>query len=391
VTTTAGFTVPPPTTITSLPEGSGFVKVDDLAITTPQIFNWWDGESHNLEALSPVSGIPGIQYVWVRWSDGGAQTHTYTTSAAYPTVTANYKTQYQLTIQVSPDGGGSTDPPVGTSWHDSDTSVSVTATAASGYVLDHWDLDGSNVGAAQSYDVAMNVPHTLTAMFQVTTVEVIIDSSPTGIASVSVDGSVYTTPQTFPWAQGSTHMLEGLSPVSGAAGIQYVFTGWSDGGAQTRTYTTPAGDTSLTANYKTQFYITVISPRGQPTSSGWVDESQDYATSVTSPDGSYECHGYRVDGGEPQPGTGYTFTNVQAPHTIEYAWSAPNPPEPNYPVGGVLAPTNKLLVLAPYLVLTLLLGTVIVVFTIRKRRKGPCTMSRTKICPDRLQGKGPIS
>ena len=322
VTATAGFTVPPPTTITSLPEGSGFVKVDDLAITTPQIFNWWDGETHNLEALSPVSGGLGIQYVWVSWSDGGEQTHTYTTSAAYRTVTANYRTQYQLTIQVSPDGGGSTDPPVGTSWHDSDTSVGVTATAASGYVLDHWDLDGSNVGEDQPYYVAMNAPHTLTAIFQVPpTVQVTIDSSPQGLGFVKVDDTAVTTPQTFAWVSGSTHTLEASSPVSGAAGIQYVFTDWSDGEAQTHTYTMPADNTLLTANYRTQFYITIISPRGQPTSSGWVDESQDYATSVTSPDGSYECHGYRVDGGVLQPGTSYTFTNVQAPHTIKYMWS----------------------------------------------------------------------
>jgi len=56
-------------------------------------------------------------------------------------------------------------------------------------------------------------------------------------------------------------------------------------------------------------------------------------------------------------------------------WSAPNPPpEPSHPVGGVLAPTNKLLILAPYLVLALLVGTVVVIFAIRKRHKEQSTM-----------------
>jgi hypothetical protein len=78
-------------TITSSPAGSGFVNVDDAAITTPQIFNWTVGSTHTLEALSPVAGT---QYVWTSWSDGGNQTHDYIVPSASENVTANYETQY---------------------------------------------------------------------------------------------------------------------------------------------------------------------------------------------------------------------------------------------------------------------------------------------------------
>jgi hypothetical protein len=56
------------------------------------------GDTHKLEALSPVSGGEGIRYVWTSWSDGGTQTHFYVVPSSVETVTANYKTQYQVTF-----------------------------------------------------------------------------------------------------------------------------------------------------------------------------------------------------------------------------------------------------------------------------------------------------
>lgn len=85
-----------PITITSDPTGSGFVKVDGSSIITPQTFMWVVGSAHELEALSPVSGGSGIQYVWTYWSDGGGQSHTYTTPPSPQTVTANYGTHEEI-------------------------------------------------------------------------------------------------------------------------------------------------------------------------------------------------------------------------------------------------------------------------------------------------------
>jgi len=157
-------------------------------------------------------------------------------------------------------------------------------------------------------------------------VSITMTSLPEGSGFVNVDGSAVVTPGTFTWIDGETHDLEAISPVSGGSGVRYVWVSWSDGGAQTHTYTTPSSGQTFTANYKTQFYITVTSSYGSPTSSEWVDERQDYATNVTSPDGDYKCDGFKIDGGGLQPGASYTFTDVQAPHTIEYVWNAPNPP-----------------------------------------------------------------
>ena len=84
-------------TITSNPAGSGFVKVDNVAITTPATFTWAVGETHNIAAIPLVSGT-GVQYLFTGWSDGGTEKHEYTVSSASDTVTANYKTQYKVTF-----------------------------------------------------------------------------------------------------------------------------------------------------------------------------------------------------------------------------------------------------------------------------------------------------
>jgi len=52
--------------------------------------------------------------------------------------------------------------------------VSVTAIPNSGYVLDHWELDGVNVGASNPYIVTMNANHSLNATFKLAAVNVAI-------------------------------------------------------------------------------------------------------------------------------------------------------------------------------------------------------------------------
>jgi subtilisin family serine protease len=83
---------------------------------------------------------------------------------------------------------------------------------------------------------------------------------------------------------------------------------------------------TFTVNYKTQYYVTVNSDHGGPTDSQWVDQGDTFTASVPSPteqvvaDSQWVCTGYSLDGGSSQSGTSYTFTNVQAAHTIVFNW-----------------------------------------------------------------------
>ena len=154
-------------TITSEPvQGSGFVKVDGSPITTPQTYSWVVGETHGLEALSPVAGAEtGTQYVWASWTDGGGASHDYVVLAAPAKVNATYGTQYYLTMQANPSAGGTVSPSSG--WHSAGESVPIQASPAGGYVLSSWSGSGTGnyTGTAASAIVTMNGPITETANF----------------------------------------------------------------------------------------------------------------------------------------------------------------------------------------------------------------------------------
>ena len=79
-----------------------------------------------------------------------------------------------------------------------------------------------------------------------------ITSSPTGSGYVTVDGVAVKTPYTCPWVIGSTHTIAAVSPVGCGTGCQYVFTGWSDGGAQSHIVTVPSTPTTYTATFQKQ-------------------------------------------------------------------------------------------------------------------------------------------
>ena len=64
------------------------------------------------------------------------------------------------------------------------------------------------------------------------TVNLQFNSAPTGRA-VIVDGGPHTAPWSTSWSTASTHPVNVDSPqTDGTAGKQYVFSSWSDGGAQ---------------------------------------------------------------------------------------------------------------------------------------------------------------
>jgi len=153
-------------------------------------------------ATDPVTAASGKQYRWTSWANGdglAGVSGTYTTPTSSQTVTADYVTQYQLTIQASPSGGGTTNPAVGSYWYDSGTSVPVSATVTSGYSFYYWSLDGTNAGTSPSYSALMNSAHTLTAMFR-------------GTSSISVSLSV--APDSFAWIISGT-----ITPTQPSPGI----------------------------------------------------------------------------------------------------------------------------------------------------------------------------
>jgi uncharacterized repeat protein (TIGR01451 family) len=115
------------------------------------------------------------------------------------------------------------------------------------------------------------------------TVSVTVNTSPAG-RSFAVDGTTYTSAQTFSWLIGSMHTLSTTSPQNGGS-TRYVWESWSDGGAISHTVTA-AGAATYTANFKTQHLLTTsVSPAGSGViapATGYFDQGSSVQVTATA-------------------------------------------------------------------------------------------------------------
>lgn len=111
-----------------------------------------------------------------------------------------------------------------------------------------------------------------------TSFTVSVNVSPS-VTQVNVDGQGASSGTKFNWNQGEQHTLSVKKTVAGdKAGTQYVFTGWSDGTSDTTRTITVNNNVAFTAEYKTQYQLTVDSEHGSATGGDWYDEgSKAYA------------------------------------------------------------------------------------------------------------------
>ena len=113
--------------------------------------------------------------IFVRWLVNGApmEGRTLTLKADKPLfIKAEYQTEteYHLTVSASPFEVGqiSLNPSSSDYWYSAGASIQVTAVVLTpSHVFSYWELDGTDVGAAQTYSLVMDSPHQLTAVFSV--------------------------------------------------------------------------------------------------------------------------------------------------------------------------------------------------------------------------------
>jgi hypothetical protein len=121
-------TVPYTLTVNVNPSGSGSVKVNP-----PGPYD------HGDRVKLTANADPG--WTFDHWSGdlSGSINPEWITMDGNKTVTANFEAiQHTLTMAVSPSGGGTTTPPVGTHDYDEGTVVNITATVAAGYQFVNW-------------------------------------------------------------------------------------------------------------------------------------------------------------------------------------------------------------------------------------------------------------
>src|SRR5215470_18595661 len=101
------------------------------------------------------------------------------------------------------------------------------------------------------------------------TVQVTVQTTPAGL-EFTVDGTTYSSTQTFSWVPGSSHTIATTSAQNGSKGVQYAWTRWSDNGAISHTVA-PTTNKTCTATFRTQYYLTMSHGTGGTVSpaSGW--------------------------------------------------------------------------------------------------------------------------
>ena len=253
-------------------------------------FFWIAGSNHTISTTTPQSGGTGIQYLWTKWSDNGAISHTVapTTNKTY---TATFTKQYFLTM--SAGAGGKVSPMSG--WKNAGATVSLTATPTNNTMVSYsftgWTGTGTGsfTGTTNPVSIVMGGPISETASFVQNPVQVKVQTNIAG-PTFMVDDTSYTSTQTFSWQPGSSHTIATTSPQNGATGVRYVWTKWSDSGAISHTVS-PTQNATYTATFTTQYFLTMSAGTGGKVTpaSGWKNSGS--AVKITA-----------------TPSTGFTFS-----------------------------------------------------------------------------------
>ncbi|MBI3572576.1 MAG: RHS repeat protein, partial [Candidatus Kerfeldbacteria bacterium] len=155
-----------------------------------------------------------------------------------------------------------------------------------------------------TYDAVGN---RLTSHSYMKSFEITVDTVPSGL-QITADGVNYTAPHVFTWEAQSTHTVSTPSPQSGGTGVQYVFSSWSDSGAQSHSIAGPAFDSTFTATLQLQNLLTMsLTTAGSgtitPTPAGTVTACAQYL-----------CAWYTS-------GTSVTLTVAPASGYLFFSWS----------------------------------------------------------------------
>ncbi|MGB9135065.1 MAG: hypothetical protein WCC63_05730, partial [Candidatus Bathyarchaeia archaeon] len=146
-----------------------------LTVTSPYdtptpTSGWFDaGTPITASVTSPWAGPTGTTYVCTGWTGAGSVPASGTAASVAFTINApssiswNWKTQYNLTVETVPSGIVSIP---GAGWYDMSTTVPLTAPNVTGYEFHYWDLNGTPQGnGVRSISVTMNMPYTATAHY----------------------------------------------------------------------------------------------------------------------------------------------------------------------------------------------------------------------------------
>ena len=257
-------TIPARTTISANIAGL-LIKVDGQTYTAPHSFDWEPGSMHTIGVVSPQKhGTDFIRYLFAKWSDGGAQTHSVTASSETTVFIANFILKYRAEPSADPPEGGTVryEPSSVDGFYPRLSFVKAIAEPAEGFSFERWNSGVASRGGGLSSNPVLARASSHKAFFTKRPLTT-IDTTATG-SWVLVDGVGIALPTSFGWEPGSTHTLgfdELVREVQSPVGVpgRLIFKGWSDGGDATHDITVSSEPTTITANFTTQYFVDAVS------------------------------------------------------------------------------------------------------------------------------------
>jgi hypothetical protein len=254
----------------------------------PISFPWTNGSLHTFAYQSPLIPSANTKYVWNSTTGLTNLQNGSITVTTYGSIIGNYKTQYYLTVSSAYGSVG------GQGWCDSGSAayatvspLTVAGSSGTQYVFTSWSGDASG-NTSPSDAIVMNGPKTATASWK-SQYYLIVTSA---YGAVGGQG----------WYDSGTTAYATVTPliVAGSSGTQYVFTQWSGDASGNTSPSDPivmTGPSTASANWKTQYYLTVSSVYGSTGGQGWYDSgATTYATitplSVPGPSGTQYAFDY---------------------------------------------------------------------------------------------------
>jgi hypothetical protein len=283
--------------------------------TTSVGSGWYDeGDTVSVDA-QPSAGWTLDHWELDSVDVGDADPRSVTMNADH-TLTAVFVQIPQHTLTIAVTGSGSTSPSPGSSQRNEGSMVSVDAQPSTGWTLDHWELDGVNVGTADPYGVTMNTDHTLTAVF----VEIPPTQYQLGIG-VTGSGSTTPAPGTTSYTAGSTVLVD-AQPNEGWVLDHWELDGVDVGDADPYTVTMDTTHT-LTAVFvevsATQYTLTITTATGSGTTTPLPGSSQhDEGTDVSvnaMPETGWTLDHWELDSVDIGDANPYTVT-MDMDHTL---------------------------------------------------------------------------
>lgn len=254
---------PTQTTVTTIPTGLS-ITVDGVRYISPRSFDWVSGTQHTIAVDAAqdtgLSASPARNR-FVRWTDGGALSHTFTTSANLTVVAAEFQQSFKVQTSVlSGNGTVTIEPASPDGYYVAGTKVRITARAGAGHTFYRWQGTNPEIYrfglAAETLDIEVRGALDFPAQFSNEFMTTIQSNRPEAI--VTIDGSPYYTPVRFlSFTPGTTHTLGISSPQYDLTSSSRLnFSGWEDGSLSTNR-SVQIGSTAPTysAGFTKQYYL----------------------------------------------------------------------------------------------------------------------------------------